>query len=209
MPIVGEICIICWVLALLSYGSAHLMINCQKILENIMQLAITALGNLELNFVAEILSAVRDCNCNIMEIRSTRLAQSAAAHLLVQGNWNQVAKLENHLDTLQKRMEIKIHTLRPEPKDKVRDCVPYSLETISLDKQNVIESITSFLIDREIDIEEISGSSYLAPYIQTPIFSTKFIILIPPRLHLLSLREEFLDFCDQINIDAILEPIKR
>ncbi|MGZ8158971.1 MAG: glycine cleavage system protein R [Methylobacter sp.] len=174
-----------------------------------MQLAITALGNNQINFVAEILPAVRDCKCNILEIRSSRLAQAAAAYLLVQGNWNQIAKLENTLDVMQKRMDIKIQCLRPEPKEKGKDCVPYSLETISLDKDNVVESITTFLFDREVDIEEISGSSYQAPYIHTPVFSTKFIILIPPQLHLLSLREEFLDFCDQLNIDAILEPVKR
>jgi len=182
-----------------------------------MQLAITVLGNNQINFIAEILPVVRDCNCNILEIRSSHLGQSAAAYLLIQGNWNQIAKFENTLDNIQKRLEIKIHSLRPDQKDKDKDkdkdkgkdCVPYSLETISLDKNSVIESITSFLFDRDIDIEEISGSSYQAPYIQTSVFSTKFIILIPPQLHLLSLREEFLDFCDQSNIDAILEPIKR
>jgi len=178
-----------------------------------MQLAITVLGNNQINFIAEILPVVRDCNCNILEIRSSHLGQSAAAYLLIQGNWNQIAKFENNLDNIQKRLEIKIHSLRPDQKDKdkdkSKDCVPYSLETISLDKNSVIESITSFLFDRDIDIEEISGSSYQAPYIQTSVFSTKFIILIPPQLHLLSLREEFLDFCDQSNIDAILEPIKR
>jgi len=178
-----------------------------------MQLAITVLGNNQINFIAEILPVVRDCNCNILEIRSSHLGQSAAAYLLIQGNWNQIAKFENTLDNIQKRLEIKIHSLRPDQKDKdkdkSKDCVPYSLETISLDKNSVIESITSFLFDRDIDIEEISGSSYQAPYIQTSVFSTKFIILIPPQLHLLSLREEFLDFCDQSNIDAILEPIKR
>lgn len=174
-----------------------------------MQLALTALGNHQINFIAEILPAVRDCKCNIIEIRSSRLAQSAAAYLLIQGNWNQIAKLENTLDAIQKRLEIKIHTVRPDQKDKSKDYVPYSLETISLDRDHVIESITSFLLDREVDIEEITGSSYQAPYIQTSVFSTKFVILIPPQLHLLSLREEFLDFCDQLNIDAILEPIKR
>jgi glycine cleavage system transcriptional repressor len=174
-----------------------------------MQLALTVLGTHQTNFIAEILPAVRECKCNIIEIRSSRLAQSAAAYLLIQGNWNQIAKLESTLDTLQKRLEIKIHTLRPDQKDKSKDYVPYSLETISLDREHVIESITSFLFDREVDIEEITGSSYQAPYIHTAVFSTKFIILIPPQLHLLSLREEFLDFCDQLNIDAILEPIKR
>jgi glycine cleavage system transcriptional repressor len=174
-----------------------------------MQLAITALGKHQINFIGEILPVVRDCKCNILEIRSSRLAQSTAAYLLIQGNWNQIAKFESTLDSIQRRLDIKIHTLRPDPKDKPQECLPYSLETISLDRDNVTESITSFLFDREIDIEEITGSSYQAPYIQTSVFSTKFVILIPPQLHLLSLREEFMDFCDQLNIDAILEPIKR
>lgn len=174
-----------------------------------MQLAITVLGNNKINFVAELLPAVRDCKCSIMEIRTTRLAQSTAAYMLVQGNWNQIAKFESTLELIQARLEIKVHTLRPDAKDKGKDCLPYSLETISLDRASVVESITSFLFDREIEIEEITGSCYQAPYIQSSVFSTKFILLIPPQLHLLSLREEFLDFCDQSNIDAILEPIKR
>jgi len=183
----------------------------KKFLIKTMQLAITLLGNNQINFIAEILSVVRDCNCNIVEIRSSHLGQSAAAYLLIQGNWNQIAKFENTLDNIQKRLEIKIHTLRPDQKDKDKgkDCVPYSLETISLDKDSIVESITAFLFDRDIEIEELTGSSYQAPYIQSSVFSTKFVILIPPQLHLLSLREEFLDFCDQLNIDAILEPVKR
>ncbi|MDP2902320.1 MAG: ACT domain-containing protein [Methylovulum sp.] len=174
-----------------------------------MQLAITALGNNQINFIAELLPAISDCKCNMLEMRSSRLAQVTAAYFLVQGNWNQIAKLENALDTLQRRMEIKIHILRPEQKEKARECIPYSLETISLDRNNIMESVTGFLIDREIDIEEMAGSSYLATYVQTPVFTSKFVILIPQQLNLLSLREEFMDFCDQLNIDAILEPIKR
>jgi len=187
------------------------MLNFQTktLTKNNMQLAITALGDNQINFIAEILPAIRDCKCNILEIRSSRLAQSTAAYLLIQGNWNYIAKLESSLDVIQRRLEIQIHKLRLENKEKSHDYVPYSLETISLDRDNVMESITAFLFDRDISIEEISGSCYQAPYIQTSVFSTKFVILIPPHLHLLSLREEFLDFCDQLNIDSILEPIKR
>ena len=176
-----------------------------------MQLAITVLGSNQINFIGEILPVVRDCNCNIIEIRSSHLGQSAAAYLLIQGNWNQIAKFENTLENIQKRLEIKIHTLRPDQKekDKGKDFLPYSLETISLDNESVVESITSFMFDRNISIEEITGSSYQAPYIQTSVFSTRLVILVPSQLPLLSLREEFLDFCDQLNIDAILEPIKR
>lgn len=186
------------------------MINSLKnFLRDKMQLAITALGNHKIKFMAEILPAVSDCKCTILEIRVSRLAQSTAAYLLISGNWNQIAKFETTLDIIQRRLDIKIHTLRPEQKDKSKECIPYSLETISLDRDNVTESIFTFLFDREIDVEEITGSCYQAPYIQTSVFSSKFIVLIPPQLHLQSLREEFMDFCDHLNIDAILEPIKR
>jgi len=174
-----------------------------------MQLTITALGKKSVPFIAEILTAISSCDCSILEVRSSNLSQSTASYLLINGNWNHIAKLESLLETLQKRLEIQINTLRPESNNKKDEGIPYSLETISIDRPNIIEDITSFLFERGICVEEISASNYQAPYIQTPIFSTKFVILIPPEVRLLLLREEFLDFCDNLNIDAIIEPIKR
>jgi glycine cleavage system transcriptional repressor len=174
-----------------------------------MQLAITVLGPHQSRFMAEILPAIRDCKCHILEIRSSSVGQSTAAYLLIQGNWNQIAKFENTLELIQKRLDIKIQLLRTEPKDKAPACLPYSLETVSLDQDNAVESIATFLLDRDIEITEITGSSYQAPYLQTSVFSSKFIVLVPASVSLLMLREEFMDLCDQLNIDAILEPIKR
>lgn len=174
-----------------------------------MQLAITVLGHNRNCFIGELVSAIRDCKCSIVEIRYSRLEQADAAYLLIQGNWNQIAKIENVLEAVEKRLDIKVHMLRPEHQHKEKDFLPYSLETLSVDRNNIIESLSAFLTARGIEIEEASGSSYQAPYISTSVFTTKFIVLVPPEIRLLSLREEFLDFCDQLNIDAILEPIKR
>ena len=175
----------------------------------LMQLTISALGNQSTHFLAEIIAAVSSCESNVLELRSSRLAHVTASYMLVEGNWNHIAKLESILDGLQKRLEINIHTLRTETTHTENGGIPYALETISLDRNNVIEDITSFLFDHEISIEEINASSYQAPYIQTPIFSTKFILFIPSEVQLLAFREEFLDFCTHLNIDAIIEPIKR
>ena len=68
-----------------------------------MQLAISVLGANHTNLIGEILPVVRDCNCNILEIRSSQLGQSTAAYLLIQGNWNQIAKVENTIENIQKR----------------------------------------------------------------------------------------------------------
>jgi glycine cleavage system transcriptional repressor len=33
-------------------------------------------------------------------------------------------------------------------------------------------------------------------------------ILVPTRIHIAALREDFMDLCDHLNLDAILEPFK-
>jgi glycine cleavage system transcriptional repressor len=173
-----------------------------------MQLTISALGNRSTHFISEILKTVSNCQCDILEVRSSNLAQSTASYLLVDGNWNHIAKLETLLDNLKKQLNIKIYTLRTESSANTIAGIPYSLETVSLDHSSVLEDITAFLLERKIHIEDISASSFQPHYVQTPVFSTKFILLIPPNVRLLTLREELLDFCDKLNIDTLIEPIK-
>ena len=40
------------------------------------------------------------------------------------------------------------------------------------------------------------------------MFSVQLIAHLPAKIHIAALREEFMDFCDQFNLDAILEPLK-
>ncbi|WP_031433293.1 glycine cleavage system protein R [Methylomarinum vadi] len=174
-----------------------------------MQLAITVLGTQSSNFITEILSAISSCKCNVVEFKGSQLSEAKAAYLLIEGNWNHIAKLETLLENLQSKIGIQIRSLRPETSKNAAEVVPYSLETISLYRNEIIQDITSFLLSRNIGIEELSASRYLAHYCQSPVFSTRFVIAIPSKIHLLSFREEFLDFCDNLNLDAILEPLKR
>lgn len=174
-----------------------------------MQLAITVLGNPSNPFLEPVLSAINRCQCNIFEIRSTGLTTSTGMLILVEGNWNQVAKLDNILDALEKQLKIQIHRSRQEKSTTPKKGLPYTLEAMSLDTKDIVLNITAFLIEHNIIIEEIKGSRYSAPYIDTPIFSVQFIIIVPAEQRLLQLREDFLDFCDQHNLDAILEPIKQ
>ena len=75
-----------------------------------MQLTISALGNQSAIFIADIIAAVSSCESKVLELRSSHLAQVTATYMLVEGNWNHIAKLESILESLQKRLEITIHT---------------------------------------------------------------------------------------------------
>lgn len=174
-----------------------------------MQLAITALSKNTTNCLTDILSAISNCECKTIEFKTSLLSQASACYLLTEGDWNQIAKLETVLDNLKARIDFQIQTLRPETAKRCQEGTPYTVETISLYRNDITHDLTTFLLTRNICIEEISANRYQAPYFQSPVFSTKFIISIPADTRILSFREEFLDFCDNLNLDAILEPIKR
>lgn len=174
-----------------------------------MQLAITVLGKKPAPFLNEVLTAVQHCHCGVLELRTTRLTQVAGACLLVEGNWNHIAKLEAALDTLKIRLDLQINACRHETVKSIREAVPYTLETISLDQRDVLFEMTAFLNDRHVGIEEIHASYYQTGYVDNKVFFTRFVLLLPADVRILMFREELLDFCDSLNLDAIFEPIKR
>lgn len=174
-----------------------------------MQLAITVLSLKPSFFINDVMSAIDACQCNVLELRTSHLSQTTAAYLLIEGNWNHVAKLESLLEGLKIRHGLQIGTVRPEASKVEFDGVPYLLETICSDRPNVLFQIIGFLTNHQITIEEITAHRHPAAYFNNPVCTTKFILLVPPSIRILSFREEFLDFCDSLNVDAILEPIKR
>lgn len=177
-----------------------------------MQLAISALGNKTDGFVGELLSAISACHCSVLELRTASLTEMTSVYLLIDGNWNHVAKFEGLLDGLSSRFQVAVSVLRPKEgkaANMVPEGVPYTLETISMEKKDLLFAVTSFLLERGVVIDEINASMHPAMLFNNPVFSTRFTLLVPPNVRILSLREEFLDFCDGMNIDAILEPIKR
>ncbi len=177
-----------------------------------MQLAISVLGSKTEGFIAEILSAISNCQCSVLELRTANLTEITSVYALIDGNWNHVAKLEGLLEAMRNRFQLQIGFFRPQdfvPTSVLQKGVPYTLETISMEKKDLLFELSTFLLERGIVIDEISASLHSAMLFNNEVFSTRFVLLVPPNVRILSLREEFLDFCDGLNIDAILEPIKR
>lgn len=175
-----------------------------------MQLAVTLIGQDQQKLLTEILSAVSDCNCKVVDLRATHCAAITMGCVLIEGNWNHLAKFENILSALEKRLGLRVQTQRIEKTEKhCNDSLAYAVETLGIEQNNALNYITAFLFEREIVISEISSCSYQAPYTGSPVFSTKLIIFIPARISFLRFREDFFDFCDNLNMDVMLDIIKR
>lgn len=171
-------------------------------------LVVSALGADRPGLVNELSRAILECDCSIEDSRMTVLGGEFAIVLLAQGNWNTLTKLEMQLKRLEQTLSMTIIAKRTESRTPSGDALPYAVEVVAVNQPGIVHHLASFFASRAINIEDMVTRSYSAPHTGTPMFSVNLAIGIPANTHIAMLREEFLDFCDDLNLDAVLEPIK-
>lgn len=171
-------------------------------------LVITALGKDKPGIVDKLSMAALDCGCNIEDSRMMVMGGEFAVMLMVAGKWNELAKLEELLPSMREKLNLTITAARTEGENKTKNLVPYTVEVVAIDHPGIVYQIASFFSAREINIHELNTNRYAAAHTGTPMFSLNMVVDIPAELRISALREEFLDFCDETNMDAIIEPLK-
>jgi glycine cleavage system transcriptional repressor len=163
-------------------------------------IVISAVGGDRVGMVHELSKAVADCGGSISESRMTSLGNEFAMLLLVNGNWHTLAKLEGEFKKLADATGMNIQLRRTEERAVRNDMLPYSIDVVCLDQTGIVAGLSGFFSQRGVDIAELSTGALM--------FSVQMIVNVPSRLHIGVLREEFMDFCDHLNLDAIFEPVK-
>lgn len=171
-------------------------------------IAVSALGNDRTGMVHDLTQAVAECGGNVIESHMAALGSEFAIAMLVSGNWHSIAKIENELKKLAETSGIALDLRRTEARAARKDMLPYSVDIICLDQTGIVAAVSGFFSARGIDIAELDTKSYAAAHTGAEMFSIRLVTNIPSRIHLGVLREEFMDFCDQLNLDSILEPYK-
>ena len=171
-------------------------------------LVISALGEDRPGIVSQLSKVLLDSGCNIEDSRMTVLGGEFAVMLLVEGKWNTLAKVENSLPELGRALDMTIISKRTGPRTVGGNLLPYAVDVISMDHPGIVNNLAGFFSDRGINIEDMATSSYAAAHTGTPMFTVHMTVGIPATVHIAGLRDEFMDYCDGLNLDAVLEPIK-
>jgi glycine cleavage system transcriptional repressor len=171
-------------------------------------LVISALGKDRPGIVKALSKKILDEGCNITDSRMTVLGGEFAVLLLAEGHWNTLAKLESALPELQDELDLTIISKRTEGRAKSSNLLPYMVEVVSMDHPGIVNQLAEFFSERNINIEDMVTTGYSAAHTGTPMFSVHMSVGIPADIHIAALRDEFMDYCDAFNLDAIIEPIK-
>ena len=170
-------------------------------------LVISALGPDKRGIVHDITKIIFDNHCNISNSKMMILGGEFSVIIMSTGHWNHIAKLEDALTQYQQSNEITIATKRTHAQKKQSDLVPYSIEIISMDQIGIIYQVSKFLANFDSNIQELTTERYFAPHTGIPMFAINMTVNIPAEIRISDLREQFTEYCDGLNLDAVLEPV--
>jgi glycine cleavage system transcriptional repressor len=171
-------------------------------------LAISAIGKDRPGLAHDVVRTISDCGASINEGRMLPLGGEFAMQILISGNWHAVARVESELARLAESAGLALHLRRTEQRSLREDHIPYSIDVIGPDHPGIVAGLAGFLTARQIEIAEVASRGYAAAQTGAAMFTVQMMINVPARQPIAGLREDFMEYCDSQNLDAILEPLK-
>lgn len=163
--------------------------------------------------IYSIIALIEQHNCNIENSKMSEFKSDFAFYIHISGGWNKIFAVEEELEVLRNECcdDLFVSFKRAEEKIKLKsseedeECfIPYILQLMTIDEIGILYKITSFCEFQEIAIADLD----IKTYVNTHGFAMahlKIILKIPSNLNITSLREQFQIFCDNENLDAVLE----
>ncbi len=151
---------------------------------------------------------IADSGCSLFDARLSTVGRDVSVTALAVGSWDAVAKLEAMLGRMDRDEGMKIFWYRTGPKPMQSNLLPYIVEVIAADKPGILFQLADFFDRQGITIENLQSARYRAMQTGADMFSAHLTIGVPANTHIAALRDEFLAFCDDLNLDAIMDPMK-
>ncbi len=170
-------------------------------------LVISCIGTDKPGIVNKLARACSTNQCNIIDSRMTVLGGEFAVIMMVSGTWDAIAKLEKALPGISEELELTT-TIKHTRQRNISPAMAYSVSVVALDNPGIVHELAQFFSSRNINIDDLQTGTYSAPHTGTQMFNLSMNIRIPSNTHIASLRDEFMDFCDELNLDAIIEPLR-
>ena len=171
-------------------------------------IVLSAIGSDRTGVVQDITQVILGCGGNIEESRMTTLGSEFAVLMLVSGNWHTLTRLESGLEKLTKSGELTVAIRKTGVRASREDRMPYAIDVVSLDQQGIVFNLADFFASRDIEIADVATRRYAAAHTGAPMFALQMAINVPTAVPISQLRDEFLELCDRLNLDAIIEPVK-
>jgi len=169
-------------------------------------LVVSVLGGEPTQMTHLLALACLESRCAQNNTRLLRYGEISALLFQVAGSWDALARLEKKLQALASKHNLQIQLLRSSPLQERPDALPYLVHISAAFRVDILSDLCRFFIEHGIELEELVQDIWPAPQTGGDMLSATLTICLPAGTQISWLRENFLDFADALNIDAVLEP---
>lgn len=174
------------------------------------QLVISAIGSDRPGIVNELSQLIVQNNGNIDDSRMTVLGGEFAIILLISASADELNSIEQLINQRASSLELNIISKRTSDqtlheKALSEKKMPYIVEVLAMDNPGIVYKLADFFSSREINIQSLQTDRYPAPHTGTQMFAIEMVIAVPQAIIINDLREDFMDLCDDMNLDASIE----
>src|SRR5699024_5546751 len=167
-----------------------------------------ALGPSRDRLAVDLVNAIARRGCAVRECRITPLGTHFAAALMLSGNWSAMAKMESALPGLAEHLGLAIQYDHGHPDTSASDFRPYSAEVIAPQQLRLLGELLDFFTQQEVRVVEVSAQAYDSGCTGASMCTIHLGLHVPLTQHTQTLRDNFMDLCDDLHEDGLLAPIK-
>ncbi len=169
-------------------------------------LVISALGPDPMALSSLFCRACMENRCAIDNTRLTRHGEFSALVLQVSGSWDALARMESAVPSLAKKHGLRASVTRSAPLEYRPQALPYVAYVSAAYRPDIIGELCQFFQDHRVELEAMTCETYQAPQTGGTMLNATLTVILPPGTQISWLRDQFLDFADALNLDALIEP---
>lgn len=147
-------------------------------------------------------------DCYFEESRFMALGKSIGCMARISGNWSALVKMEDALHVLKEQAHVWLEFKRSPGLKLNGDHLPYLVQIAGLNKPNLINEITHFFVEQDIQLLDLQSDSFKSSFSDTKLINLVLRLHVPAEINIADLRERFILLCEEVNVDGILEPEK-
>lgn len=168
-------------------------------------LVISAIGNDRPGIVNSVSQMIVERKGNITSSRMMAMGGEFSLMLMVEGDAKTIDHIQSALPDMESALGLTVVSKHTDANQQGATRVPCNITVVSMDHPGIVQQVADFFSSRNVNIEEMNTDTYPAAHTGTQMFALNMVVSLPADLKVAPLREEFIDFCDAMNLDASME----
>jgi glycine cleavage system transcriptional repressor len=167
---------------------------------------LSAIGPDRVGLIEDITEFILEYDCNIEESRMAVLGGDFAMIILIKGTDQSFDSFVEDIPGKCRKLGLHGEVKITSPHENDKTSRPYMVETISLDTQGIVHSVTALLEDFGINVDDLETDTSAAPWTGAPMFHMRTRIAVPANVSVAELREKLEDIAFHQDLDIRFSP---